>query len=161
MSYPQNPGGYGGAPPGGGGGGWYPPAGGGPPGGGWAPPPAGAPPGGYGPPPGVYGPPGGYPQQGYGGGSGGGPRTEPLALPTLICGILSIPAMFCCYAGVPLAIASVVMGIIALGKISSHPEQNEGKGMVIAGMICAGFSILMLILLFALGMASALMNRRF
>ncbi len=183
MSNPQNPGGYGGAPPGGGG--WYPPAGGAPPGGGWAPPPGGAPPGGYGPPPGGYGPPpggyggpppggygpapggyggppGGYPPQGFGGapgGMGGGPKTETLALPTLICGILSIPAMFCCYAGLPLAIAAVVMGIISIGKINSNPQQNEGKGLVIAGMITAGFAIVMLVLLFAFGMAASLMNR--
>lgn len=157
----------GGAPPGGNGppGGYGPPPGGyGAPPGGYGAPPPGAP-GGYGPPPGGFGgPPGGYPPQGFGGapgGMGGGPKTETLALPTLICGILSIPAMFCCYAGLPLAIAAVVMGIISIGKINSNPQQNEGKGLVIAGMITAGFAIVMLVLLFAFGMAASLMNRRF
>lgn len=169
MSFPNNPGGMGGGPPGWGpppggappaGGGWGPPPGGGyggpPPGGGWAPPPDG----GFG-----AGPPGGYAQPGFGGappgGIGGGPKTESMALASMICGIVSIPAMFCCYAGVPLAIVAIVLGIIGIGNVNKEPQLYEGKGMATAGIITGAFSLLLVVMLLVFGFASALINNKF
>ena len=127
------PGGSGYGPPGGGGppmGG--PPGYGGPPGGG---PPMGGPPG-YGPPPGGYGPPpgGGFgpPPGGFGGPPGGpmmmggGPRLNPLALTSMILGIASIPSCCCWFLGAPMAVASLVLGIISMGKIKNEPQNWKG-----------------------------------
>jgi hypothetical protein len=161
------PGGYGppgggppGYPPGGGGGGYGPPGGGppggyGPPGGGppgYGPPPGGPPGygqppggppgygpppgGGFGPPPGGFGPPGGPMMM-------GGPRFNPLALTSMILGILSIP-MCCCQAlSVPLAIAGLVLGIIGLTKIRANPQGWKGGGMAIAGIATSSVGIIL------------------
>jgi Domain of unknown function (DUF4190) len=155
------PGGYGppgGAPPGGygppGGGGYGPPPGGGPPMGGGYGPPGGGPPG-FGPPPGGgFGPPQGG---GYGGPGGpmmpggmGGQKFNPLAIVSMICGILSIPTCFCsCFApGInsPLALAAVVCGIIALNKMKAEPQMWKGGGMAIAGIVTGGIGIILVLM---------------
>jgi hypothetical protein len=157
-------GGYG--PPGGGGGYGGPPGGyGGPPGGG-APPPGGGgyggpPPGGYGggPPPGGYG--GGPPGGGYGGPAGGGyggppgpgfggpgqlpaggPKVHPLAIVSLVAGILSVPAC-CCFFGFLLPIGAVACGIIALSQITKSPQVYSGKLFCYIGIGCGGLGFLM------------------
>lgn len=143
------PGGYG--PPGGGG--YGPPPGGGPPmgGGGYGPP--GGPPG-FGPPPGGgFGPP---PGGGYGGPGGPpgmmmpgslGPKFNPLAIISMICGILSVPTCFCsCFApglNSPLGIAAIVCGIIALNKIKAEPQMWKGGGMAIAGIVTGGVGFIL------------------
>lgn len=139
------PGGYG--PPGGG-----PPMGGppgyGPPPGGYGPPPGGPP--GYGPPPGGYGPPppGGFgPPGGPPGMMMGGPRFNPLAITSLVLGILSIPSCCCWFVGAPFAIAGagLVLGIIALNKIRKSPQEWKGGGMAIAGVVCASIGLILCI----------------
>ncbi|HEX8795692.1 MAG TPA: DUF4190 domain-containing protein [Polyangiaceae bacterium] len=148
------PGGYG--PPGGGG--YGPPPGGGPPmGGGGYGPPGGGPPG-FGPPPGGggFGPP---PGGGYGGPGGPpgmmmpgsmGPKFNPLAIVSMICGILSIPTCFCsCVApGVnsPLALAAVVCGIIGLQKMKQQPQMWKGGGMAIAGIVTGGIGLILVLM---------------
>jgi hypothetical protein len=146
---PPGGGGYGGGPPGGYGG---PPGGFGPPPGGFGPP-GGPPPGGYGPPggppPGGYGPPGmGGPPPGFGPPMGGGPmmggpKVHPLAIVSLITGILSLPACCCWFFGFPLPICAIVCAIIGLGKIKANPQMFKGGGMCVAGMVCGGFGLLM------------------
>ncbi len=166
MSNPQDPG-YGGPPPGGGwgpppappGGGWGPPPappGGGwgpppaPPGGGWGPPPQGPPGGGWGPPPG----PDGY------GPSPGGRQTDQAAIVSLVCGICSFPALFCCSLfGVPLSIGAIIAGVVALGNINKKPEL-DGKPMAIAGIAIGGVSIVLLVLLLAFGVAGMLLDKK-
>src|SRR5271165_1181769 len=118
----------GGGPPMGGPPGYGPPPG--PPGGppGYGPPPGGGfgpPPGGFGPPPGGFGPPGGPPGMMM----GGGPRFNPLAITSMILGILSIPSCCCWFVGAPLAVAGLVLGIIGMGKIRGNPQMYKGGGM--------------------------------
>jgi hypothetical protein len=163
---PPGGGGFGGPPPGGGGYGGPPPGGGGyggPPGG---PPPGGygGPPGGYGGPPGGYGgPPGGQPPGGYGAPPGGGfgppggfggpmpggplgaPRMHPLAIISLVTGILSIPLCCCALFGLPfiMGIASIVCGIIAMSKIKAQPQVFTGSGLAIAGIVLGGLGLLL------------------
>jgi hypothetical protein len=147
--YGPPPGGFG--PPGGGGpGGYGPPGGGGP--GGFGPPGGGGP-GGYGPPgdggPGGFGPPPGYgpPPGGFGPpGAPIGPPTaqfNPLAITSMILGILSIPTCCCGFLGTPLAIAGLVLGVVAMGKIRSEPQAWKGGGMAIAGIVTASIGILL------------------
>jgi Domain of unknown function (DUF4190) len=134
MLAPMNPpGGPPGYPPG------YPlpPA----PPGGFGPPPAG---GGYGGPPPMFGPPtfgdGGYPVQGPGG------PTDQLATVSLVTGIVSIVMSCCCFfLALPLSIAAIVCGIIALGKINKSQGTIGGRGLAIAGIACGGVGALLFI----------------
>jgi hypothetical protein len=151
-------GGYG--PPGGGGYGGPPPPGGGgygPPGG---PPPGGAPPGGS--PPGFGGPPGGYGPPGFGGppppyapGFGGpafgppgfgppglgAPKVHPLAIASLVMGILSIPLCCCSFFGVWAPIGAIVCGVLAMNKIKEAPHMFTGNGLCIAGIVTGGVGL--------------------
>ena len=121
---------------------------GGPPG--YGPPPGGmgGPPG-YGPPPGGFGPPPG----GFGGPPGmmmGGPKTNGLAIASMICGILSIPTCFCsCVApglNSPLAIAALVLGIIGMSKIRGAPQMYKGGGMAITGIVTGSIGLILVLL---------------
>ncbi len=101
------------------------------------PPPAGypPPPPGYGPPPPGYPPPA-YGQPGYGQppygqpGYGGQPRTNTLAIVSLV------GAFFCSPVG-------VICGIMALGQIKKSGER--GRGMAIAGLVIGAVSIAIVI----------------
>jgi len=134
------PGGYG--PPGGGGygppgGGGYGPPGGGPPGygpPGYGPPPGGPP--GYGPPPGGFGAPPGFSPPGP-----QGSRVNPLAVISLVLGILSIPGCCCWFTSAPMAVAGLACGIIGMGKIRSNPQMWHGHGLAIAGVVCSAVGI--------------------
>lgn len=146
MSFQNPPGGFG-SPPG------YPPAGGQPPG---YPPGGGLPPGGmpfgqqpgYVPPPGYGAPaPGVAPQ--YGGMGGGGQKTEIMAIISLVAGIVSIPAHYCCYLGIPIGIAAIILGILSIMKINKDPQSWGGKGLAIGGIVAAivGFAIIAVIII--------------
>jgi hypothetical protein len=155
------PGGYG-PPPGGGG---Y-----GPPPGGYGPPPGGGgyggpPPGGYGaPPPGGFGggpPPFGPPGMPGPMGPGFGPpnASTGLAVGALVSGIIAIPTTCCCsILSLPLAVAAVIMGGVALSKAKAQPHLYGGKGMAVAGLICGAVAIVMAIAALALGMGQALVD---
>ena len=65
---------------------------------------------------------------------GGGPRFNPLAITSMVLGIVSIPFCCCWFFGSPMSIAGLVLGIIALGKIRASPQMfKKGGGMAIAG----------------------------
>jgi hypothetical protein len=85
------------------------------------------------PPPPQY-PVGGYavpPLQPLTVGSGQG---NTFGLLSMIFGIVSIPLLCCLYAGIPVGIAAVVLGIIGVNKANSGEANN--KGMSIAGIAC-------------------------
>jgi hypothetical protein len=81
---------------------------------------------------------------------GGQPKFSPLAIISLITGILSLPTCFCsCVApGInsPLAIAGLVCGILAMNKIKAQPQMWRGTGMAIAGIVTGGLGILLVLL---------------
>jgi Domain of unknown function (DUF4190) len=110
---PPPPGGSMPPPPPSGGGGYMPPP----------PPPAGG--GGYMPPPPPPG--GGYQPAGAGYAT---PRTDGLAIASLIVGILSL---LCC--GVLLGPAAAIMGFIARNRIMQSGGAVGGGGMAMAGLI--------------------------
>jgi hypothetical protein len=154
-------------------GGYGPPGGGSPPGGGYDGPPGGAPPGGYGAPPGYGGPPAGPRGGGYGGppqggppgygappgdfggqgtfgqaygpaGSGpGGPKTHPLAIASLVLGILSVPLCCCSLFGMWAPIGAIVCGILGMNKIKAEPQLFTGNGLCIAGIATGGVGVLL------------------
>jgi len=72
----------------------------------------------------------------------GGPRIHPLAIISLVAGILSIPTCCCFGIGIPFGIAAIVCGIIAMGKAKANPELYKGNGLAIAGIICGSLGML-------------------
>ena len=78
-------------------------------------------------------------------------RTHPMAIAGMICGIISLPMTCCCY-GFPFNILGLVFSIIGLVQTKKNPHE-EGRGMAIAGLICAGLSLLSIIVLLIFGIA--------
>jgi Domain of unknown function (DUF4190) len=74
---------------------------------------------------------------------GGQPRFNPLAITSMILGILSIPSCCCWFFGAPMAVAGLVLGIIGMGKIRSNPQMYKGGGMAIAGIVCASVGLIL------------------
>jgi hypothetical protein len=65
---------------------------------------------------------------------------NPLALASLICGILSLPSCFCCFAS-PLAFAAIITGIIGLQQVRGAPQRWTGSSLAIAGIACGGLAL--------------------
>jgi hypothetical protein len=144
FGQPPGGGGFGGPP---GGGGFGPPPGGG--GGGFGPPPGGGG-GGFGPPPsqgGAFGPPGGFgqppPSQGFGPGGVAPQKTETLAIVSTIAGVIGTLSCCCCIL-VPLPIAAIATGAIALNKIKADPNL-KGKELAFVGIALGALVLLLTI----------------
>ena len=84
------------------------------------------------------------------------PATNPMAITGMICGILSLPMLCCCY-GLPFNILGIVFSIVGLSQLKANPQQ-QGKGMAIAGLICSILSFLIIGVLIALGIAIGIAN---
>jgi hypothetical protein len=124
-------------------------------------PPAGPPPGGGTPPPGGpppgYGqtPPPAYGQPVYGGGGGGGGGMNPLAIASLVTGILSILCCFGFFAfGVVLGGAGLVLGYLAKQQIAESGGTQQGDPLALAGMITGGIGVVLGIISFILFIAT-------
>lgn len=86
-------------------------------------------------------------------------RTHPLAIASLVTGILAIVPGCCCgLLGIPLAIAAVITGILGMNKINADPMQFKGKGLAIAGLVCGGVGLVLEIIGFAMNVGSQVMN---
>jgi hypothetical protein len=79
-----------------------------------------------------------------------------MAITGMICGILSLPMLCCCY-GLPFNILGIVFSIIALTQLKANPRQ-QGKGMAIAGLICSILSFILIGVLIVLGVAIGIAN---
>jgi hypothetical protein len=95
------------------------------------------------PPPPPIPPP--YPMGGY-----SVPVMQPMAvvgqnntfgLLSMIFGIVSIPLLCCLYAGLPVGIAAVVLGVLGVGKANRGEANN--KSMAIAGIVCGSIGALL------------------
>jgi len=60
---------------------------------------------------------------------------QTLALISVILGVSSVTVGWCCYSGIGLAPAAIVVGIIALSQIKKDPERYTGRGLGLAGII--------------------------
>ncbi len=130
----------------------YPP----PPGGAFpAPPPQGT----YPPPP--LPPTGAYPQAPYGAGSYPPPpptmnysvlpaaqQSNGLAVSSFITGLVGIPLTLFCIIGLPLSIAAIILGILALRR------DTPGRGLAIAGVCMGGITAAISVVLLFLSIAS-------
>jgi len=76
------------------------------------------------------------------------PRTNPLAVTSVIMGATSILLACCCY-GFPFNVLALVFGVIGLIQIKQNPAWETGAGFAWAGLILAVFSMVLAILLYA------------
>jgi hypothetical protein len=96
--------------------------------------------------PGQYGPPGAQPYPGYGYPGYGAPRTNGLAVASLVLGILMCT---------PYAIGSilaVIFGVIAQNQIKASGGRDGGAGLAKAGLIlgCVGIGLWVLFIILAI-----------
>ena len=67
---------------------------------------------------------------------------DDLAVAALVCGVFAITPGCCCGPfGVPLSIAAVVMGLVAMNQIDASAGARGGKNLALAGVICGGIAI--------------------
>lgn len=66
--------------------------------------------------------------------------TNPLAIVSLVSGILSVTVGFCCYLGLLLGPVALVTGFLARRNIAQSPTQLGGKGFAIAGIVMGAIS---------------------
>lgn len=82
------------------------------------------------------------------------PRTNPLAITGLICGIISMTIGLCCY-GLPFNIVGIICSAIALVQIKNDPQREGGHGIALAGLVLSILSLvfagLMVIVYFTMG----------
>ncbi len=81
-----------------------------------------------------------------------------LAIASLATGILAIPGACCCYSSVPLGIAAIIMGFIAMSKAKESPETHGGRGMALGGVICGGVGLAFTVLAIVFGMGMRLLE---
>jgi hypothetical protein len=79
-----------------------------------------------------------------------------MAIAGMVSGIIALLTTCCC-GGLPFNIVGLVLSIIALKKIKTDPSMG-GKGMAIAGLICSALSLVLCVLGFVFGFASALLD---
>jgi hypothetical protein len=72
---------------------------------------------------------GGYMAAGY-----AAPRTDGLAIASLVVGIISIPCSFACL-GIILGPVAAIMGFISRQRVSASGGAIGGGGMALAGLI--------------------------
>ena len=89
-----------------------------------------------------------YPQYGYQKQS----TTNGMAITGMICGIVSLPTLCCCY-GFPFNILGIIFSTIGLSQIKKSNPRQAGKGMAIAGLICSILSFVLFVVFLALGIA--------
>lgn len=66
---------------------------------------------------------------------------QTLPIVSLVLGIFGI-LFTCCYGGIPLGAAALVIGYLGLKNIRENPEQYGGRGLAIAGVALGAFGLL-------------------
>ena len=90
----------------------------------------------------------------------GARQTHPLAVASLVCGILSYPVGCCCqFFALPLAIVAIVLGSLGLARIRAQPEQYSGTGLCIAGIVVAALGLLLVTSFLILGFGTSLIEK--
>jgi hypothetical protein len=67
------------------------------------------------------------------------PRTNGLAIASLVLGVIALPGSFgCCCFGLEFvpAVLAAIFGHVALSQIKRSQGQMDGRGMAIAGLVC-------------------------
>ena len=82
-------------------------------------------------------------------------RTSAMAVTSLVLGILTLPAVFCCV-GYLTGILSVVFGIIGLIAVKNGEASEGSKAMAWAGIITSSLAMIGYAVLYALTFAGML-----
>jgi hypothetical protein len=80
------------------------------------------------------------------------PRTNGMAVASLVLGIISVTCGLCCY-GFPFNLLAIIFSLIALSQIKSDPVSQQGRGLALTGLVLAILSILVSVALALLGVA--------
>jgi serine/threonine protein kinase len=64
----------------------------------------------------------------------------------LIFGILGIMLSFCCYLGLPISVAGIVLGVLGMKKVSDGLANN--RSMALAGVVCGAAGAVLAVILF-------------
>jgi hypothetical protein len=99
-----------------------------------------------------YGQQPGYPPAGAPGGFGQPQQTSPLAIVSLVLGILSVP----CCTFLVLGIAAVVTGVIARRQIDASQGRLKGNGMAMAGVVLGALAIVISLVYWILALTGAI-----
>ena len=75
-------------------------------------------------------------------------RTDPLAIASLVTGIISIPGCLCCPIGGVAGVGALILGFIALQNMRKDPAVG-GRGLAIAGIITGGIGVCLTLLVVA------------
>src|ERR1035437_9320186 len=81
------------------------------------------------------------------------PRTNSLALMSMLMGILAMTCGMCCCYGMPFNLLGIAFSLVALGQIRDDPQSQEGRGLAIAGLVLSLLSFLLAALFFVFGLA--------
>lgn len=76
------------------------------------------------------------------------PTTNVLAIVSLVCGLISIPAALVCCAGFPFNLIGLVTGGIAISQINGNPQEQTGKGLAIGGIVASLASVAVVVIFF-------------
>lgn len=71
-----------------------------------------------------------------------GPAKSGLAVGSMVCGIIAFLTCFLWCAGMPLGIAALALGFIALSKIKQEPAGYTGKGFAKTGIVLGFLALL-------------------
>lgn len=74
-----------------------------------------------------------------GGGHGFGQQQEPMAVVSLVMGVVAIPIWGCCGpASLVATIVGLVLGFVSLSRLKNQPDRYSGKPLAIAGLAING-----------------------
>lgn len=79
---------------------------------------------------------------------------NPLAIASLVCGVISILTACCCY-GLPFNVLGLILGIVAVFTI---PPEGSGKGLAYGGIAASIVSFLITIGLVVFGMGMGFLS---
>ena len=81
------------------------------------------------------------------------PRTNSMALASMVMGLLSVTCGMCCCYGMPFNLLGIIFSLVALAQIRNDPRSQQGRGLAIAGLVLSLLSFLLAALFFTLGLA--------
>jgi hypothetical protein len=82
--------------------------------------------------------------------------SEGLAKGALVTGVLALPGACCCYSSIPLGLAAIIMGSIALNRAKLMPGAYGGRQMALAGIICGGVGLALSVAMALIGASGAM-----
>jgi hypothetical protein len=84
------------------------------------------------------------------------PRTHPLANASLAAGIVALSGGCCSIFSLPLAIAAIVLGSLAMTRMKAEPDVYVGSKIALAGIVTGAIGLVFCIILLVVGLGSSL-----